>query len=369
MIQKIKDNIYWIGVNDYAIRNFHGYLTPMGSTYNAYLVIDEQITVIDSVKAPFTPLFLDNIKQLTGFDKIDNIISNHAEPDHSGSLPELARLAPQAKIYATANGAKIIKAYHGMDNINIVQPGQTLRLGATSLQFLPAPMVHWPDSMASYMPELKILFSNDAFGQHIASEYRFDDQLGMAVLDERTRDYYANIVLPFGMQVQKLLEQVGKLDIDVICPSHGIMWRTHIDDIVSRYQSWSHNETDPKKTVIAYDTMWKTTEMLAQRLADEAQSRGETVTLLNMADTHVSTAITAMLEAQRIAIGSPTLNRNVMATIGGLLTYVKGLAPKNRTGIAFGSYGWSGESVGIIEQAMDDMSWQREDSVKVNWRP
>lgn len=367
---KIKENIYWVGAIDREVRSFHGYLTPYGSTYNAYLVLDDKITLIDTVKAPFTEELIDNIKEIIDPEKIDCLIVNHVEPDHSGALPKLVSLCKNAQIVTSPNGKKGLNAYYGdLGEMRTVKTGETLTTGKYTFRFVLMPMVHWPDSMSTYLNEEQILFSNDAFGQHIASDARFDDEIGVERLLERAQDYYANIVLPFGSQVQKLIADVSALPgLSVICPSHGVVLRSFIGEMAEKYADWSAAKCDEKKAVIVFDSMWGATRQIARNIAEEYAAKGIACELLDMDKTHVSTAMAALLDAKYICVGSPTLNRNVMPTIAAFLTYMRGLNPKNRAGRAFGAYGWSGESVGQIEEVLKALSFELEPAIKVLWK-
>ncbi len=273
---KIKENIYWVGAIDRKVRSFHGYLTPYGSTYNSYLVLDDKISLIDTVKVPFTEELIDNIKEIIDPEKIDYLIVNHVEPDHSGALPKLVSLCKNAQIVTSPNGKKGLNAYYGdLGEMRTVKTGETLTTGKYSFSFVLMPMVHWPDSMSTYLCEEQILFSNDAFGQHIASDERFDDEIGLDRLLERAQDYYANIVLPFGAQVQKLLSDVSTLPgISVICPSHGVVLRSFIGEMAEKYSYWSAGKSDDKKAVIVFDTMWGATRQIARNIAAEYAAKG-----------------------------------------------------------------------------------------------
>lgn len=368
---KICDNIYYVGSEDYDVRMFHGYLVPFGATYNAYLVIDEKITLIDFVKEPFTEDLVANIERVVPLEKIDVMICNHIEPDHSGALPALAERLPNVPIYATAAAGRGLKQYYKRDfNLVPVKKGDTLCTGRYHFHFLPMPMVHWPDSMSTYLAEEEILFSNDAFGQHLATKERFDDEIGLERLLERAGNYYANIVLPFGAQVNKVLAEAAQLSIRMICPSHGVILRSYIPQMLEKYKKWANYESDEDRAVVIYDTMWGSTRILAERIAADFESRGVHAKRIDLAKTHVSEAISDVLEARYIAVGSPTLNRNVMPTVAAFTTYLKGLAPKNRVGLAFGSYGWSGESIAQIEALLrDECGYEMMESVKAVYRP
>lgn len=366
---KITDNVYWVGAIDWDIREFHGYETPQGTTYNAYLVLDDKISLIDTVKAPFADELIKNISEIIDPAKIDYLISNHAEPDHSGSLPVMADIAKNAVVIASPNDEKTLKMYYKRDfNFRVVKTGDSLNTGKHDFSFVLTPLLHWPDNMVTYDAYEKILFSNDAFGQHIASGERFSSELGKERILARAKDYYANIVLPFGTQAGRALKDTADLDIRLIAPSHGVMWDAFIPDITAKYGAWSKNETDEKLAVIVYDTMWGTTAELARRIAADFAARGIEAKVMKLGEDHVSACIDALMEAKYIAVGSPTLNRGVMHTVAAFLSYLKGLAPKNRTGLAFGSYGWSGESVGIIEKTLSELGYELLPQIKVQYK-
>ena len=366
---QIKENIYSVRAVDSEIRMFHGYQTPIGTTYNAYLVIDDKITLIDSVKSQFSDTLIDNIKAIIGDRAIDYIICNHVEPDHSGALPDVIKAYPMAVVYGTANCQKGLKAYYPDCQYNFVamNKGGTLSTGKYTFSFVPMPMVHWPDSMSTYLQAEKILFSNDALGQHIGTGETCDEELSLDKLLQRAQDYYANIVLPFGMQVKKVLEAVASLEIDVICPSHGVVLKKHIPQMIAKYAGWCENKTDDKKAVIIYDTMWGTTKKLAENLYDEYTRKGYCIEIINLSEKHHSYAMGQLLNAKIIFVGSPTLNNQVMPTVSAFLTYMKGLKPKNRVGLSFGSYGWSGESVEQINDVLSSCGFEMLEPVKAMW--
>ena len=368
---KVAENIYWVGAVDWGVRVFHGYKVPYGTTYNAYLVMDDKITLIDTVKAPFFDEMVKNISEITDPGKIDVLISNHVEPDHSGALPELAKLCGNAEIYTTQNGEKGLRAYYdGIENpFRIVKKGDVLSTGRYNFEFVPMPMVHWPDSMSTYLREEKLLFSNDAFGQHIASDERFDDEIGLIKLAERSCDYYANIVLPFAAPVKKLLGDVAGLDISCVCPSHGVMLRSFIGEMASKYAFWADGGYHDDRAVIVFDTMWESTRMMAEAVAADFSKKGVETAVFDLRKRHISEAISACLEAKYICVGSPTLNRNMMPSVAGFLCYLRGLCPKDRTGLAFGSYGWSGESVAQVEAALAELKYEMLPARKAAYRP
>ncbi len=341
---RIAEGVYWVGAIDWNLRNFHGYETEKGSTYNAYLILDEKITLIDAVKEPFKEEMLSRISSVIDPAKIDVIVSNHAEPDHSGAIPFVKNIAKNAKIYAASGaGVKDLTAYYGDLGYIGVKAGETLSLGKRTLAFVPTPMVHWPDNMVSYMTPENILFSNDAFGQHYASDERLDTECDLPEAYIQARKYYANIVQPYGMQTGKALEALAGLKIDMICPSHGIIWTKHIPDILALYKSWVSSGYDDTAAIV-YDTMWHSTEAMAHAIENAFLAAGLKPRLYNLHYCHNSDVIADAMTAKYIAVGSPTLNNNMMPSVASFLTYFKGLNGNKKKFIAFGSYGWGGQS-------------------------
>lgn len=366
---KIKENIYWVGAIDWNLRNFHGYMTQRGSTYNSYLVIDEQITLIDTVKEYLFEELIERISNITDPSKIDNIICNHVEMDHSGSLPKLLRLCPNATIYCSPKAVAGLNAHYGeLPNLKPCKNGDSLNTGTKTFKFVDTPMVHWPDNMVCYLEEEKILFSNDSFGQHIASTERFDDEYPKCVSFEEAKKYYANIVLPFAPMVKKALAMVAPLDIEIIAPSHGLIWRENVAEIVENYNSWANNETK-EKAVIVYDTMWSSTEKIAKAIAGAFEEKNIRFEMIDLKNSHISDIMTLIIDAKYICVGSPTLNNNILPTVASFLTYLKGLAPKGRTGLAFGSYGWSGQSVGQVEESLKSCGFETLENIRELYIP
>ena len=305
-MNEINKGIYWVGGIDWDLRNFHGYLTQRGTTYNSYLIIDEKIVLIDNVKSNLFEEQLKHISEIIDPSKIDYIIQNHIEMDHSGSLPLITKYCPQATILASPKGIEGLgKHYSGEWNFKEIKTNDKINLGKRSLLFVQTPMVHWPDNMVSYCPEEKILFSNDAFGQHIASSERFDDEYPFNILLHEAEKYYANIVLPYGRQVQKALSILKDIEIQTICPSHGLIWRSKIAEIISEYQKWSSNETI-QKALIIYDSMWKSTKKIAHSIQEAFDESNFQTRLLNLQKNHISDIMTEVLTAKYICIGSPT---------------------------------------------------------------
>ncbi|NLD99178.1 MAG: FprA family A-type flavoprotein [Fibrobacter sp.] len=365
----IRDNIYWVGGIDYTLRNFHGYLTPRGSTYNAYLIIDEKITLIDTVKHYLFDEMIERISSIIDPKKIDQVICNHVEMDHSGGLPRLMEMIPNAKVFASAQGQKgLMEHYRKEWNFSVVKTGDSVSLGKRSLSFIMTPMIHWPDNMISYCPEEKILFSNDSFGQHIATPERFDDELPVGIVLEEAQKYYGNIVLSYNSQVQKALEAASQLDISMIAPSHGIIWRSHIPEIVAKYNRWSTNQTDNLALVI-YDTMWDSTAKLAEAIRKGFENKGVKVKIHELRSSHISDVMTDVVEAKYICVGSPTLNSNMLPTVAGFLTYLRSLSPKKRTGLAFGSFGWGGQSIDQVEEGLKSCGFEMLEQVRTKYIP
>lgn len=365
----IKKNIYWVGGIDWSLKEFHGYLTQRGSTYNAYLIIDKKIVLVDTVKHYLCDEMLARIKTLIDPAEIDYIVSNHVEMDHSGSLPEITKLAPKALVITSPNGEKGIKKHFpGNFNFKVVNSGDSVDIGERHLQFTLTPMLHWPDSMATYLPGDKLLMPNDAFGQHVASRERFDDELGLDIAMQEAAKYYANIVMPFDRQVKDALGALSGLDIDMIAPSHGIIWRKYLNEIIEKYKSWSDNATE-ERAVVIYDTMWGSTERIAETISRVFAGQRIPVELFNLKKIHISDIMTRVLTAKYICVGSPTLNNAVLPTVAAFLNYMQGLKPKGRVGLAFGSYGWSGQSIGQIEEVLQNCRFQLLEDLKVQYVP
>ncbi|MCL0077462.1 FprA family A-type flavoprotein [Peptococcaceae bacterium] len=366
---KLKDDIYWVGGIDWAVRNFHGYLTQRGSTYNAYLIVDEKITLIDTVKYYLCDEMLERISKIVDPSKIDYVVSNHVEMDHSGSLPQVMEIAKNATLITSTKGMPGLRAHYHKDwNFKVVKSGESIKIGKRTLTFVHVPMAHWPDSMVTYLPEDKILFSNDALGQHLASTERFDDEYSMGIIMHEAKKYYANILMLYDKPVSAALKAISGLEIDIVAPSHGIIWRSHIKDIVSAYQKWSANETE-NKAVIIYDSMWGSTAKVAKAIQTAFENKGIKTKIMCLTKNHISDVIVDVLDAKYICVGSPTLNNNMMPTVASFLTYMKGLVPKNRIGLAFGSFGWSGQSVGQVKEMLKDTKMELMEQIKAQYVP
>ena len=336
----LKKGIYWVGAIDWGIRDFHGYSTRKGSSYNAYLVMGEKTALVDTVKAPFFEEMMVRIKEVVPPEKIDYLIVNHVEMDHSGSLPLFKEAFPQVEVLCSPRAEGELKLhYGGTIPLKVVKTGDTLELGGKTLTFVEVPMVHWPDSMVTYVKEDKVLLPNDAFGQHIASIERFDDELGWDALRPDAEKYYANIVMPYGPQVLKALEALRGIEIEVIGPSHGVIWRKYIPEIVATYEKWARGETE-KKALIVYDTMWGSTERMAKAIGRGLVEEGVPIKVYRLGVSDKSDIVKELLEARGLALGSPTLNNGVFPSVAEFSCYIKGLRPKGRIAAVFGSYGW-----------------------------
>lgn len=355
-ICELKKGIYWVGAIDWDLRNFHGFTTWGGITYNAYLVVDEKIALIDTVKAPFYQEMFDKIKEIVDPKKIDYIIANHGEYDHSSGLVQAMNDCKDAELICSKNGTKSLeKIYQKNWDYTAVAEGDTISLGNKTLAFYPVPMVHWPDSMVTYLPEYKILFSNDAFGQHIATSQRYDDEIGVDIAINEAGKYYANIVMPLAAVVLKALEKLSKLDFGMIAPSHGVIWRSHIGEILDAYSRWA-NGVSEKRVIIAYDTMWKSTEKMARAILEGVISEGVDAKLYNLSVTKRSDIAKDILDSKALVVGSPTLHDAMFPTVAEFLYYFKCLKPKNKIGAAFGSYGWKKGIAAKIENELKEAS-------------
>ena len=369
---EIAKGIFWVGVIDWNIRDFHGYSTKQGSTYNAYLIMDEKITLIDTVKKEFADELITNISQIVEPKKIDYVISNHTEMDHSGGLARVMhRVGEDRPLFCSKMGYKNLSRHFSQKwNYQPVENGGELSLGKRTLTFLETRMLHWPDSMFSYAKEDRILFSSDAFGQHYAGLERFDDQIGEAIMPH-AKKYFANILLLYSPLILKLVNKVTEmgLALDMICPDHGIIWRQNPSKIIEAYVEWSQQEPK-RKAVVVYDTMWHSTETMAAAIVDALGQEGVDAKPMHLRSWHRSDIITEVLDAGAIIVGSPTLNNGLFPTVSDFLTYMKGLKPKKKIGAAFGSYGWSGEAVKLINRQLEAMEFELVDpGVKIQYVP
>ncbi|MDX9745133.1 MAG: anaerobic nitric oxide reductase flavorubredoxin [Syntrophales bacterium] len=372
----IKNNVSWVGKTDWELRRFHGdeYSTHRGSTYNSYLVKEKKVALIDTVWNPFAQEYVENLAKVIPLDKIDYVIANHAESDHSGALPELMRHIPDKPIYCTANGVKSLTGlYHKDWNFQVVKTGDQLDLGGKKLIFVEAMMLHWPDSMFCYLTGDNILFSNDAFGQHYASEYLFNDLVDQAELMAECIKYYANILTPFSPLVDKKIKEVLALNlpVDMICTSHGVVWRDNPIQIVNKYVEWAANYKENQITIL-YDTMWNATRIMAESIADgiKAADQDVNIKLYKLSQSDKNDVITEVFKSKGIVVGSPTINRGILTALASILEEIKGLRFAGKKAAVFGSYGWSGESPKILAEHLEKSGFQLVDEgLKVLWNP
>lgn len=373
---QIKNNVSWIGKIDWELRKFHGdeYSTHRGSTYNSYLIEEEKVAVVDTAWAPFAKEYVVNLEKLIDLKKIDYVIANHGEIDHSGALPELMSRIPDTPIYCTANGIKSLKGHYHQDwNFHPVKTGERLSLGSKELIFIEAQLLHWPDSMFCYLTGDNILFSNDAFGQHYASEYMFNDLVDQAELMAECIKYYANILTPFSELVERKIKEVlaFNLPVDIICTSHGVIWRDNPVRIVQQYLKWADSYQEDQITLI-YDTMWNGTRVMAENIAQGIKQADSQVNLklYNLAKSDRNDVMTEIFKSRAVLIGSPTINRGILTSIAGFLEEMRGLKFRNKKAAAFGCYGWSGESVKVIKERLEAAGFQVvDDGLRCLWNP
>jgi flavorubredoxin len=374
MVVELKSGVYWVGYVDWNIKQFHGheYSTHRGSTYNAYLIVDEKIALVDTVWGPYSQEMIDHINEIIDIKKIDYVIANHAETDHSGGLPALMKHIPNATVVVSEKGRESIpKHYHEDWNFKVVKTGDSISLGKDSLVFVAAPMLHWPDSTFTYLTGKNILMPNDAFGQHIASSSRFNDEVDMVEVYQEAIKYYANILTPFSDLVIRKIDEFKKLNIpvDIIAPSHGIIWRKDPLQIVSQYYEWAQGKNDGS-AVIIYDTMWKGTEKMAQAIAKGLETEGVKYKIFNISVCDRNDVLTEVFKTKGILIGSPTMNNGLLPTIMPILEDLKGLKFKNKVGAAFGTYGWSGEGIKLIEEILEKSKIKiLQEGIKFKWQP
>ncbi len=368
---KVTDDVHWVGAIDWSVRDFHGYRTSRGTTYNAFLVLAEKVTLIDTVKTPFTDEMLARVASLVDPERIDYIISNHSEPDHAGALKQvIARTHPE-KVFASKMGVRALRENYQLDGVTEVTDGQTLSLGNKTLTFVETPMAHWPDSMVSYLNEEELLFSQDAFGMHLASYERFADELDPYVLDVEAAKYYANILLPLSKAVSRALAKITEMGINlrIIAPDHGPIWREDPMKIVQDYARWAEQKRT-NKAIVVYDTMWGSTDRMGRAIGEGLAAGGARVKLMPMSGAHRSDVATEILDAGALIVGSPTINNQIFPSIADVLSYLKGLRPVGMIGAVFGSFGWGGESVKLLAGMLEEMKVELVDEpVKVNYAP
>jgi flavorubredoxin len=355
---RVSEHVWWVGAVDWALRDFHGYSTQRGSTYNAYLVMGEFPILIDTVKAQFKDEMLARIASVTDPKTIRAIISNHAEMDHSGCLPQVIELVRPEKVLASRMGVKHLREqFHHEHAVEVVKDGEARTIAGLNFTFLETPMLHWPDSMVSYLAEDRLVFSQDGFGMHLAGPKLFSDEYDRDVLHYEAKKYYANILLPYSALVLKLLERVKDLGIpiDFIAPDHGPVWRSEgVGLATGWWRKWAEQRPE-NRAVIVYDTMWQSTALMARAIADGLAEAGSGVSMVPLCCSTRSDAMTELLGAGALLVGTPTINNGMFPTVADFLCYARGLKPKNLVGAAFGSHGWSGEGTAQVEEQLRQM--------------
>lgn len=373
---KINNKVSWVGKTDWELKRFHGneFTTTKGSSYNSYLIRDEKIVLIDTVWLPYDREFVNDLKKDIDLKKIDYIIIQHGEVDHTGALLELMKEIPDTPIYCTANAIKSIKGqYHKEWNFKPVKTGDKLNIGENTLTFIEAPMLHWPDTMFTYMDKEEILFSNDGFGQHLASEYLYADEVEKSELYYQALTYYANILAPFGMMVKMKINEILNMNIPIkmICPSHGLIWRENPLQIIEKYLEWSNNYKENQITII-YDTMWNSTKVMAEQITKGIKNidKNVQIKLMNTSKDDKTEVLTEVFKSKMILIGSPTVNNGYLHSIAGILEMIKGMKLKGKKAVAFGSYGWSGEATKTIAEELKKAGFEiLNEGIKMMWKP
>ena len=376
MSKKINDKVFWVGKTDWELKKFHGdeFTTSKGSSYNSYLIKDEKIVLIDTVWLPYDREFVNNLKKEVDLNKIDYIVIQHGEVDHSGALVELMKEIPNTPIYCTNNAVKSLKGqYHENWNFVPVKTGDKLNIGKNTLTFIEAPMLHWPDTMFTYMDKEEILFSNDGFGQHLASEYLYADEVDNDELYKQALTYYANILAPFGMMVNMKINEIinMNLPIKMICPSHGLIWRDNPMQIVEKYLEWANNYQENQITIV-YDTMWNSTRIMAEQIAKGIRKvdKDVQVKLMNTSKDDKTEVLTEVFKSKTIVVGSPTVNNGYLHSIAGILEMIKGMKIKGKKAASFGSYGWSGEATKLIAEELKKSGFDIiNEGIKIMWKP
>ena len=384
----LAENIDWVGYVDWTIRDFHGYDTHRGTTYNAYLVRDRQTALIDTVKTPFADDLLRNVASRIDPARVDYVVCNHAELDHAGALPQVLRAMPRATLLCDKKCAVTLGEHFDTSlwKIRTIADGESVSLGRRTLHFVETPMIHWPESMFTYIPEEKLLFSMDAFGQHYAASERFDDQMELDTVMQEAMTYYANIVMPYGKAVASVLERAAGMEIRMIAPSHGLIWRGHVPKIIEAYHRWANHRPRPKVLVI-YDTMWESTAVMARAILEgalefsplplgegpgvrAATPSGISAELIHIRRSNLTHIAGETLDAAAVAFGSSTLNRGMMPMVAATLCYLEGLRPKNKAAVAFGSYGWGRGGSEVVDRALRALQWEVvREPIRARYRP
>ena len=367
---KVCRDVYWVGAIDWCEKDFHGFEIHRGLTYNSYLITDEKVALIDGVKHNFVRDQLRKVENYVKIEDIEYLVVNHIEPDHSGSIPEIVKRA-NPTVICSKIGKEGLEDYYGCEGWNFkpVKTGDKVKLGTKTLTFIETPMLHWPDSMMTWMDDGKVLFSMDVFGQHFAGSERFDDELGVGEAVKWAKIYYANVFMPFGKNVLNTVKKLRDLNIEpeIIAPSHGIVWRNP-EIILKKYIEWAKFKSD-KKAVIVYDTMWHSTEKLAMAIAEGIMSKGVKVRIFNVRKDAWTDIMAEVLDAKAVCVGSPTMNGTVFPSVAGFLTYMRGLKPKNKIATVFSSYGWGVGAYEEIIEVLKDMDFGIIEGLKVKFKP
>jgi flavorubredoxin len=371
---QVAEDLFWVGVVDWNLRDFHGYTTSRGGTYNSYLIVDEKTALVDTVKYQFLGELVEKISEIVDPEKLDYVVVNHIEQDHSSSFPEIMKLAKNATVLATQKGKEgLIKHYGEIPNeIKVVKTGDEVKLGKRTLRFIEVPMIHWPDSMMTYMVEDGILLSNDAFGQHYATSQRFDDEVDEHFLMEEMAKYFANILMPLTTLISRKLDEITQMGIplNMICPSHGLIWRANPMKAVRAYLDWCKGFANKPKVVVVYDTMWGSTDKMARAVVEGIRSTGAEAKLMKLRATELADVVTEILDCKAVIVGSPTLHNEVFPTVSGFMTYISGLRPKGKIWGFFGSYGWGGGAVKKMIQIANEAKFEvHESSMEVKYIP
>ena len=373
----LKEDIWWVGAIDWNMRDFHGFETPRGTTYNSYLITDHKVTLVDGVRSGFASETLRRISTCCDPRDIDYLVVNHVEMDHSGALPELIRRASPVKVFCSKRAKDALAIFYAEEgfgdwDINVVGTGDEIVLGRYTLTFLEVPMLHWPDSMLTYVKEAKVLLANDGFGQHLATSKRFADEVDMAIVMDEAAKYYGNILMPFGNQVQKLLKTVGDmgLELDIVAPSHGVIWRRpeDIEAIVRCYSEWSSFEARPSVALI-FDTMWHSTEKMTRAIEDGIAQEGVECSVIKLSKTPLAEAARAVQTCRAFLVGTPTVNNGMLPSVGAFMTYIKGLRPKQRLVGAYGSFGWGGGGVKQVDAGLRELGLDVIDPLEFKYVP
>lgn len=373
-MKKLTENVFWVGATDWKVRNFHGYelSTHRGTSYNAYLIKDEKTVLIDTVWEPLTDRFMENLQEVVDISTIDYVVVNHAEPDHSGALPVIMEYIPNATVIVSKKGEESVKKYYFKDwNFKVVSTGDKINIGKNDLIFIEATMLHWPDSMFTYLTGENILFSNDAFGQHYASSGIFNDEVDEAEVYQEALKYYANILTPFSKLVTKKIEEIKKfnLPVNMIAPSHGIIWRENPLQIIEQYEKWAEGESE-NSVVIVYNSMWGATHKMAEMIGKGIGRQGVKYKIFNSAKADRNDILAEVFKSKGIILGSSTVNNGILGTLTPIVDEIMGLKFMNKVGAAFGSYGWSGESPKLLEKHLEKCGIKViQEAMKVKYMP